>query len=81
MGFDSGKSAAKEARRQADAQKKQFEAEQTRMREANTLQANKALDDVVKVETGGSANLAADDALGLTTRKRKLADVSSSLGL
>lgn len=80
MGFDSGKDAAREARRQADAQKAQFEAEQTRMREANTLQANKALDDVVKVESGGTANMA-EDALGLTTRKKKMADVSSSLGL
>lgn len=81
--FNSGKdAAAEEARRQAEQQQKQFEAEQTAIREANSLSSQQAMDSVTRVEAGGSA-MAADQAdLGFGTKKKRgSSSVSSSLGI
>lgn len=75
------KAAANEARRQADQQRKQFEQEQTNIREANFLRGQQAMDAVTRVETGGSAALLDQSDAGFSTKKKRGTGVSSSLGI
>lgn len=81
--FNSGANkAAEEARKQAEQQKAQFEAEQTAMRESNYLSSQQAMDSVTRVEAGGSATQADQAGMGFSTKKKKQAQgVSSSLGI
>lgn len=75
------KAAANEARRQADQQRKQFEQEQTNIREANFLQGQQAMDAVTRVEAGGSAAMLDQSDAGFGTKKKRGTSVSSSLGI
>lgn len=78
---DGDKAAANEARRQADQQRKQFEQEQTNIREANLLQGQQAMDAVTRVEAGGSAAMLDQNNTGFGTKKKRGTSVSSSLGI
>lgn len=75
------KAAAEDARRQADQQRAQFEQEQTNIRESNYLKSQQAMDSVTRVESGGSAAMMDQNSNGLTSKKKKPAGVSSSLGI
>lgn len=75
------KGAAEAARKQADDQRKQFEQEQTNIRESNYLKSQQAMDSVTRVETGGSAAMLDQSSAGFGTKKKRGTGVSSSLGI
>lgn len=75
------KAAAEAARRQAEDQRKQFEQEQTNIRESNYLKSQQAMDSVTRVETGGSAAMLDQSSAGFGTKKKRGTGVSSSLGI
>ena len=71
--------AAKNAEKQAAAERAQYEMQQRQLEQANALDASKVLDSVVKIETGAGTDVAEDStALGV---KKKKASTSTSLGV
>ena len=71
--------AAKNAAKQAAAERAQYEMQQRQLEQANALDSSKVLDSVVKVETGAGTDVFDDStALGV---KKKHASTSTSLGV
>ena len=71
--------AAKNAAKQAAAERAQYEMQQRQLEQANTLESSKVLDSVVKIETGAGTDVA-DDSTALGVKKKK-ASTSTSLGV
>ena len=71
--------AAKNAAKQAAAERAQYEMQQRQLEQANALDASKVLDSVVKIETGAGTDVA-DDSTALGVKKKK-ASTSTSLGV
>ena len=71
--------AAKNAAKQAAAERAQFEMQQRQLEQANALESSKVLDNVVRVETGAGTDVLEDGtAMGV---KKKKSSTSSSLGV
>ena len=81
IGTSDAEKAAKRAREEAERQRKQYEADLEKQRQAAILDSNKALDNVTNVEVGGGDNY--DPLSGASSRKRKrgVDSTSSALGI
>ena len=81
IGTSDAEKAAKKAREEAERQRKQYEADLEKQRQAAILDSNKALDNVTQVEVGGGDSYDALSSAG-SKRKRKGGDsTSSALGI
>ena len=72
--------AAKNAAKQAAAERAQYEMQQRQLEQANALDASKVLDSVARVETGAGTDVF-DDSTALGVKKKKQASTSTSLGV
>ena len=72
--------AAKNAAKQAAAERAQFEMQQRQLQQANELESSKVLDGVVKVETGAGTDVF-EDGTATGVKKKKQSSTSSSLGV
>ena len=72
--------AAKNAAKQAAAERDQFEMQQRQLQQANELESSKVLDSVVKVETGAGTDVL-EDVASVGVKKKKQSSTSSSLGV
>ena len=72
--------AAKNAAKQAAAERAQFEMQQRQLEQSNALEASKVLDNVAKVETGAGTDVI-EDGTSVSVKKKKQSSTSSSLGV
>lgn len=72
--------AARNAAKQAAAERDQFEMQQRQLQQANALESSKVLDNVVKIETGAGTDVLEDGA-SVGVKKKKQSSTSSSLGV
>ena len=72
--------AARNAAKQAAAERDQFEMQQRQLQQANALESSKVLDSVVKVETGAGTDVL-EDGMAIGVKKKKQSSTSSSLGV
>lgn len=81
IGTSDAEKAAKRAKEEAERQRKQYEADLEKQRQAAILDSNKALENVTNVEVGGGD--AYDPLSSAGSRKRKKGDstASSALGI